>query len=163
MARNSSDSNSRTAAVLDPSTLRASAALLGAQIALGGAIERGAVSQCPHDSTTLDMLLRLELSERGALRSVELCRQLLLSPSHISRMIDRAEGDGLVERQPDPDDRRAQQVVITDAGNAAVAEFVPHLNAVIQRVINENLTADEIDVLVELLSRIEQAATTEAC
>jgi len=148
---------------LDIDALRPSGALLATQIALGAAIDRGAVAHCDHDATTLDLLLRLELAETGSLRSVELCRQLLLSPSHISRMIDKAEAKGFVERQPDPDDRRAQQVAITETGRGVVAEFGPLLSGVINRVITSQLTSEEIDTLVILLDRIEAAARDESC
>ena len=148
---------------LDTNALRPSGALLATQIALGGAIDRGAVAYCEHDATTLDLLLRLELAETGSLRSVELCRQLLLSPSHISRMIDKAEAKGLVQRRRDVDDRRAQQVVITASGRDVVADFVPLLSGVIDRVITSQLSREEIDTLVSLLERIEAAAREDSC
>ena len=150
----------RTPRLLDETLLRPSAALLGAQIAMGAAIERDAVADSPLDATTLDLLVRIDLSPDGGLRAVELCRQLLLSPSHISRVIDRAEADGLVVRSPDPDDRRAQRVMLTDSGRAAVGDFAPRFHAVLDRVIHQTLTPDEIDQLVAMLERIETAART---
>jgi DNA-binding MarR family transcriptional regulator len=150
----------RTPRLLDETLLRPSAALLGAQIAMGAAIERDAVADSPLDATTLDLLVRIDLSPDGGIRAVELCRQLLLSPSHISRVIDRAEADGLVVRSPDPDDRRAQRVMLTDSGRAAVGDFAPRLHGVLDRVIHQTLTSDEIDQLVAMLERIETAART---
>ena len=37
-------------------------------------------------------------------------------PSNVSLLVDRLEARGLVERRPDPSDRRAKLVVATDAG-----------------------------------------------
>lgn len=143
---------------MDSATLRPSGALLAANIALGAAIERDAVSVTEFDATTLDLLTRLELASDGRLRAVELGQQLCLSPSHVSRRLDRAEREGLVRREPDPDDRRASQITLTPKGEQVVAQFAPHLEAVINRVIFDRLTPAEIDVLVELLGRIEVAA-----
>ena len=144
-------------------SLRPSGALLAAHIALDAAIKRGAVERSEHDSTTLDLLLRLDLSDAGSLRSVELCQQLMLSPSHVSRMIDKLEAKGLAVRRPDPDDRRAQQVVITDEGRAAVGSFAPDLAGVIDRVIGETLDDGEVEQLIDMLTRIEHAARRDDC
>lgn len=143
---------------LDPAFLKPSGALLAAHIAVGAAIDREAVAETEHDPTTLDLLLRIGLAKGQRLRAVELCRQLLLSPSHISRMIDRAEKLGLAERTPDPDDRRAHLVQLTPEGQEAVADFAPRLNAVLQRVFYDTLSAKEREQFTEYLRRVERAA-----
>lgn len=144
--------------VVDPVVIRASGALLAAETALGRLIDTEAVSPTGLDSTIVDLLLRLDQAPGNRMRAVELSRQVLMSPSHISRTLDRAEAAGLVRRGPDPDDRRAAQVAITAAGRDVVADFAPRLTAVIDRVINQHLSENEIDTLVELLGRIERAA-----
>ncbi|MCB1273512.1 MAG: winged helix-turn-helix transcriptional regulator [Leucobacter sp.] len=52
----------------------------------------------------------------------ELSDFLRLDPSQIVSLIDQLEGAGLVRREPDPRDRRANVVVATDAGRALVEE-----------------------------------------
>lgn len=143
---------------LDPDLLRPSGALLSAQTALATAIDHHAVAVTGQDPTTVDLLVRLELSPERRLRAVELCRALQLSPSHVSRMLDRAEESGLVVRGPDPRDRRANLVAITETGRAVVEHFGPRLSALLNRVIFDSLSADEIDALVSYLGRIEAAA-----
>lgn len=145
-------------ATLDPATLRTSGAMLSAQTALSRLIDDEAVAPTGHDPTIVDLLTRLDQARDNRLRAVELSRQLLMSPSHISRTLDRAESAGLVKRGPDPDDRRASQVTITPKGRAVVKEFAPRLEAIIQRVIDETLSPAEADTLVELLGRVEAAA-----
>lgn len=142
----------------DAEVLRPSGALLAAQIALGHVIEHDAVANSLYDTTTLDLLVRLHLARGEHLRATELCDQLLLSPSHISRMLDRAEADELVKRQPDPRDRRAHQLVLTAKGISAVEEFMVDLTEVLNRVIHDSLTPDEVEVLVDLLDRVAEAA-----
>jgi len=145
-------------ATLDPELLRPSGALLAAQIAIGAAIEHGAVEVTGRDSTTLDLLVRLALAPDSRLRAVEICRQLQLSPSHVSRRIDRAEASGLVKRVDDPDDRRAKLVLITDRGRDVVADFAPRLHHVLDCTIHQILQPDEVETLVRYLGRIEFAA-----
>ncbi|MEM9135088.1 MAG: MarR family winged helix-turn-helix transcriptional regulator [Actinomycetota bacterium] len=143
---------------LDPALLRPSGALLGAHIAVAAAIDEHAVAVTGHDPTTLDLLTRLALTEGNQLRAVELCRQLRLSPSHVSRMLDRAEAAGLVRREPDPDDRRAHQIAVTPHGWEVIDQFAPLLTAVLKEVVHGALAEDEIETLVALLGKIEQAA-----
>lgn len=144
--------------LLDPKILRATAALLATQTAIGRLIETEAVAPTGLDPTTADLMVRLDQAPGSRLRAVDLSRQLLLSPSHISRTIDRAEAAGLVSRAPDPDDRRAAQVEMTPAGRAALADFAPRLTGLLRRVVHQTLSADEIDLLVGLLDRLEAAA-----
>lgn len=146
------------ASVLSVETLRASGALLAAQTALSRLIDTEAVEPTDQDPTTIDLLVRLDQAPGHRLRAIELSRQLLMSPSHISRTIDRAEASGFVERGPDPDDRRASQVILTDDGREMLERFAPRLRAIIDRVIGQTLSADEVDTLVVLLDRINDAA-----
>ncbi len=145
------------AARLEP-TLRPTGVLIAAETAMRGAIDHIAVTQVDQDPTTLDLLMRLSLAPNQELRGVDLCRQLLKSPSHVSRIIDRAERDGLVLRRPDPSDRRAQQITLTESGEAAVDAFLPHLVEVLDQTLQKALTDDEIETLVRLLARIAASA-----
>lgn len=140
--------------------LRPTAALLRAQLAVAAAIEQRAVAATDLDGTTTDLLLRIALSPDGRLRGVHLCRQLHLSPSYVSRRIDRAVAEGLVERRPDPDDRRAQIITLTEAGQEALDDFTPRLVDVVDEVMFNTFDTDEVDTLIGLLSRLEVAATT---
>ncbi len=146
------------ASVLAAETLRVSGAILATQIAMGRLIDTEAVGPTGHDPTTLDLLVRLDQAPANRLRAVELSRQLLMSPSHISRRVDRAEALGIVERRPDPDDRRASQVVLTTSGREILEKFAPRMESVIDRIIVQTLSDKEADILVELLGRIQQAA-----
>ncbi len=144
--------------VLAAATLKCSGALLSAQTALARLIDNEAVAPIGQDPTIVDLLVRLDQATHNRLRAIELSRQLLLSPSHISRTIDRAEEAELVERGPDPDDRRASQVTLTPAGRKVVEGFAPRFEAIIDRVIGQTLSDSEVDTLVDLLGRIEAAA-----
>jgi DNA-binding MarR family transcriptional regulator len=55
----------------------------------------------------------------------ELAREVVLSPTATSRFIDRVEAAGRVRREPDPADRRALQIVITDSGVELLRQMWP--------------------------------------
>ena len=137
---------------------RPSGALLEAETALGRTIETLAVDRTAHTPTTLDLLLRLSFAPEGWLRGVDLCRQLLKSPGYVSRVIDQAEAAGMVLRMPDPDDRRAQRIVLTETGEQALGEFVPHAINVLDRTVYTALNDAEVETLIDLLVRIAASA-----
>src|SRR5688572_17486841 len=72
-----------------------------------------------------EVLLRLGRSPDHRLRMSELARQMPLSTSGLTRLIDRVEAAGLVRREACPSDRRGQLAVLTDPGEAALAEALP--------------------------------------
>src|SRR5690349_24584807 len=62
-----------------------------------------------------DVLVHLEEAEHGV-RMNELASRILASKSGLTRVIDRMEEAGLVERQRPADDRRVIEIVMTPAG-----------------------------------------------
>ena len=58
------------------------------------------------------------LWDREGLTHTELSRQLRVQPATITKMIQRMEKAGFVERRPDPDDQRVSRVYLTAAGQA---------------------------------------------
>ncbi|MCL2468428.1 MAG: MarR family transcriptional regulator [Micrococcales bacterium] len=58
----------------------------------------------------------------GTARPGELATALNLAPRSVTTKVDLAEAAGLVERRPDPTDRRATVVALTDRGTAVLAQ-----------------------------------------
>jgi len=54
-----------------------------------------------------DLLWTLYRAPERRLRVNELAHEVVLSPTAMSRFVDRAEAAGVVRREPDPADRRA--------------------------------------------------------
>ncbi len=63
-----------------------------------------------------DVLFTLSRCPSGWLRQNELNDHVLLSQSSLSRLVERLEKRGLVERMPSPDDGRGVLVRLTEAG-----------------------------------------------
>ena len=57
------------------------------------------------------------------LKMNELSRHLMVTGGNVTGIVDPLEKDGLVERRPEPDDRRAYRVRLTRAGRKAFAEM----------------------------------------
>jgi DNA-binding MarR family transcriptional regulator len=57
----------------------------------------------------------------GGRRLTELADAASMSLSSMQELVDDLERRGIVERQPDPSDRRAKLIVLTDKGLAALA------------------------------------------
>lgn len=147
----------RVAAHLTPERLAPTAALLGAHIAVSAVLD-ASVAGTGHDQRTLDLLVRLALGPEEGERAVNISEQLMVSPSHLSRVIDRVEAAGLITRTPDPSDRRANLLVLTPAGIDVLDQIAPRLAATLDRVVHDTLTASEIETLVDLLGKLETAA-----
>jgi DNA-binding MarR family transcriptional regulator len=91
------------------------------------------------DLTWYDLLWALYRERERGLRVNELARAVVLSPTAMSRFVDRVEAAGCVHRRPDPDDRRALRIVITDEGVALLRRMWPVYAAGIERHFGEFL------------------------
>ena len=63
--------------------------------------------------TSAQWRLLLRLAREPGLKQVELAERLDVEPITACRIVDRLEDAGLVERQRDPEDRRAWRLVLT--------------------------------------------------
>ena len=142
--------------------LRTTGLLLETNLALNAAFEVHAVDPTGLDRDIADLLVRLMVAPGRQLRGVDIGRQLFINPARASRLIDRAERAGLAERRADPDDRRAQQVTLTPAGERAAREFAPLMLQVIERTVFDTFTEQELDTLQTLLTRLRDAAREAA-
>jgi DNA-binding MarR family transcriptional regulator len=77
------------------------------------------------DLTWYDLLWALHRQPARSLRVNELAREVVLSPTAMSRFVDRVEAAGCVRREPDPADRRALRVAITDDGVGLLRRMWP--------------------------------------
>src|SRR5215210_5734917 len=85
------------------------------------------------DLAAADLPYTLYRSPGRSLRVNELAGAVALSPTGMSRFVDRVERAGCVRRAPDPDDRRALRVVLTDDGRALLRRMWPVYAAGIER------------------------------
>ena len=92
------------------------------------------------DAATADLLVQLYRSPECGIRGVQIGEQCQMTATRVSRLVDRAEAEGLVERQPDPQDRRAQHVVLTGKGREVARRYAPLMDAVLEGVFFDGLS-----------------------
>jgi DNA-binding MarR family transcriptional regulator len=85
--------------------------------------------------------------------------RLVINTASMTSLLDTLERRGLVERRPDPDDRRRLLVSLTDAGRSAVDAFLPEVVA-LQTAITSGLSEAERQQLGRFLSEIRAAIET---
>src|SRR5918997_6448773 len=101
---------------IDDETLGAWRGFLNAHAQVTRRISRDLAAEDLPDLTWYDLLWALRRQPERRLRINELAREVVLSPTAMSRFVDRVEAAGYVRREPDPEDRRALQVTLTDEG-----------------------------------------------
>lgn len=101
----------------------------------------------------------LELWESDGLTQVELVSRLDVEQATMANTLTRMERDGLIRRAPHPDDRRARLVFLTDRARELEAPAIEAAQAVNADML-EPLSADDRDVLVDLMSRMVFARRT---
>ncbi len=106
---------------------------------------------------------RLSQAGRQALAALEgagqplspttLADRLIVTTASITSLLDTLERRGLVERRPDPTDRRRLLVALTDDGRALVEQFLPEVVA-LQTAVMAELTETQRQQLLRLLSKV---------
>jgi DNA-binding MarR family transcriptional regulator len=104
-----------------------------------------------------DVLLELSRVEAEGLRPFALEQQLLLAQYNLSRLLDRLEKAGYIERLACPDDGRGQVIAITASGRALVKRMWPTYRAAIGRHVGAKLSEDEAARLASLLGKLTNA------
>ncbi len=102
-----------------------------------------------------DLIKQLHVNG-GALTLTELSRRIYFSKAGITRMLDRLEQAGLVQRQKVEGDRRSLSAVLTPAGEDAFARSRDLLGRYVKAALHDKLTDDELlglkDILESLLA-----------
>jgi DNA-binding MarR family transcriptional regulator len=103
------------------------------------------------DYFTLAMLS--EAPER-TLRMTTLAGRTNATLPRLSRVISRLEGAGFVQRRPCPEDRRATNVSLTEAGWAKVVHAAPGHVTTVRETVLDALTSEEIQQLSRISARL---------
>ncbi|MFD9815851.1 MarR family winged helix-turn-helix transcriptional regulator [Streptomyces sp. NPDC059080] len=113
--------------------------------------ERAGVSARRSD---LWLLMALE-GVGGVSRVGDLAEHLMVEPSHVTRQIGRLAAERLVERTPDPRDRRARQVAITPHGRTVLGRLQDARQLTLHQAL-EGFDARDVAITAELLNRLTE-------
>ncbi len=97
--------------------------------------------------------LRVIARHAPSARVQEVREDLLITVGAASKLVDRLERDGYVERRPHPTDRRSSLLALTRAGKQAHSEGVE----VMRRALADYLADEDVRVLTSALQRLSGA------
>ncbi|MGW2633601.1 MarR family winged helix-turn-helix transcriptional regulator [Streptomyces chattanoogensis] len=106
-----------------------------------------------HDLTPLQAKALLAAEDPVPTRRI--ADRLHAEPSNVTVIIDRLESRGLVERSPDPSDRRVKRVAATTAGRTVAADLRARMPFATEPLAQ--LTTQKRETLRDLLQLILEA------
>lgn len=103
-----------------------------------------------------DLMLRLARTPDHALRPGQLTRDTGTTPSSMTRLLDEAEALGIIERTPDPTDRRATLIRLTDHGTQRTLAWATTGLEATKRHFNMHLSHREAEDLEIIFRRLRE-------
>ena len=138
-----------TVSELDDEQLATWRAFLNAHARMTRAIGRELAEAGLPDLAWYDLLWTLYRRPGRSLRVKELANAVVLSPTAMSRFVDRVEAAGCVRREPDPEDRRALQVTLTKEGVELLRRMWPVYRRGIERHFAAHLDGGPLREMLE--------------
>jgi DNA-binding MarR family transcriptional regulator len=106
-----------------------------------------------------DVLVQLFHAEGHRLRRIDLARQVLLTASGITRLLDGLERAGWVEKRRCASDQRVTYAVLTDAGLEKISAAREAHHRDTEELFGAKFTDDELETLDGLLRHLPLADT----
>ncbi len=130
----------------------------GLHRAVGPPLER----QCDLAGQDFEILIRLARTPGGRLRMSDLAAQTALTPSGLTRAIDRLSDAGLVSRQACPEDRRGAFAALTVSGEERMRQALDIHRMQLAELLEGALDPDEELALVAALRKLRDRVNPEA-
>ena len=108
--------------------------------------------------TQAQMQALVYVARGEGMRQVALAEMLEIQPITAARLIDKLVEEGLVERRPDPDDRRAFQLYVTDAAKPLL-DRIYVVAAAAREDSMTGITPDMQQMLISVLGRMHDNLT----
>ena len=103
-----------------------------------------------------DVLWTLERAPEYGLRFSDLGEKVLLSRSNVTRLCERLESQGLIERHKCPSDGRGVYAVLTPSGRQLRLEMWGTYERLIKDRFSGLLTGEDHKALIKILSKVWQ-------
>jgi MarR family transcriptional regulator, transcriptional regulator for hemolysin len=105
-------------------------------------------------TTRAQWIVLFRLRQQEGLSQVDLAEVLELQPISLVRLLDRLVEHGLLERRPDPRDRRANRLFLTEAGRQLVDDLDSLRDSIAAEVL-QGMPASTIETSLEALRDIK--------
>jgi len=103
-------------------------------------------------------LIKLEI--QPGLSQTELAAILEVEPISVARLIDRLEASGMVERRPDPNDRRMHRLHLLPAAAPVLAEIDKYREVGVAQ-LRDAVAPEDWDIALRVLLQIKETLVTE--
>ncbi|CAN5354489.1 MarR family transcriptional regulator [soil metagenome] len=117
-------------------------------------LERAVEAQTGLPLSWYDVLLELNAADERRLRMQPLAERVVLSRTRVSRLVDEMVGAGMVDKLPDPADRRATFAAITDRGRKALRTAAPVYLAGIEEHFSSHLRRKQLETIRDGLEQV---------
>ncbi|MFL5280187.1 MAG: MarR family winged helix-turn-helix transcriptional regulator [Rhodopila sp.] len=101
------------------------------------------------------------LERQPGISQKELSEILEVEPITVARLIDRLEGRGMVERRPDPRDRRIWRLHLLPPAHDVLHE-IDEQRADMTRIVTSGISEESIETMTEALLRMKATLTQES-
>jgi DNA-binding MarR family transcriptional regulator len=111
-----------------------------------------------HEVTPSQLFLLSCLQQQDGLKPRDLAELVSLDTSSLTGLIDRTERVGLLQRQPDPDDRRALRIYLTDKGRELLDRLEPVVERLQERIHREffgEYSAEQVTMFMNMLRQVQ--------
>jgi DNA-binding MarR family transcriptional regulator len=142
----------------EPSRFNAWHGFLVAHAALELILNRELEAACGLPLRWFDVLTQLHMTPHKRLSMTELASAVLLSKSGLTRLVDRIEEAGLVQRAAAPGDRRSLLIVLTPSGQKTLKRAAPIHEDGIRRHFAAHIRDNEAAAVEAALGRMAAAA-----
>jgi DNA-binding MarR family transcriptional regulator len=114
-----------------------------------------------HGMTRAQWGILVWLKRQPGISQKELSEFLEVEPITVARLIDRLEARGMVERRPDPRDRRIWRLHLLGPAHDVLDEIDEH-RADMTRIITAGIDRGSLDIMTEALLRMKATLIHEA-
>jgi MarR family transcriptional regulator, 2-MHQ and catechol-resistance regulon repressor len=128
--------------------------ILESAVGLRRALEPSLACLAGPGAPWFEVLIRLSRSPGNRLRMADLAEQTMLTPSGLTRAIDRLSDLGLVERQACSADRRGSYASLTEAGRQMMGNAIPRHVAMLDELLDGLFAPGEEHALTEALRKV---------
>jgi DNA-binding MarR family transcriptional regulator len=118
-----------------------------------------------HGMTRAQWVILARLSRQPGISQNDLANICDVEPITIGRLIDRLEAHGLVERRPDPKDRRVRRLHLLPAAEPILEEIAGYREALNEEIVtglDETQRTKLVDMLVFIKSKLAAGNTPSA-
>src|SRR5215471_10092580 len=107
-----------------------------------------------HGMTRAQWMILVRLDRQPGMSQNELASLIEVEPITVGRLVDRLEARGMVERRPDPADRRIWRLHLTPAARPMLKE-IDRVRAELNAVMTADIPTKELETVVDCLIQMK--------